>query len=161
MAQLYPSSLKAIHLNLIPSPPPSPRSPFAFLSFLCRHFLQLYSPAEAAGLKRAQNFQKTGSGYYQLFTTKPQTVAYLLADSPVGLLAWIYEKLHDWTDNYRWTDEEICTWVSIYWFSRAGPAASVRIYYESLKGDLVIGMGGYLPNVKLVGHVYPSRCDNS
>ena len=30
------------------------------------------------------------------------------------------------------------TWVSIYWFSRAGPAASVRIYYEfSLSGEVI------------------------
>jgi hypothetical protein len=63
--------------------------------------------------------------------TKPQTVGYALADSPVALLAWIYEKLHDWTDSYPWTDDEILTWVSIYWFSRAGPAASIRIYYEA------------------------------
>lgn len=24
----------------------------------------------------------------------------------------------------------VLTWVSVYWFSKAGPAASVRIYYE-------------------------------
>lgn len=58
-------------------------------------------------------------------------MGYALADSPVALLAWIYEKLHDWTDNYPWTDEEILTWISIYWFSRAGPAKSLFIYYEA------------------------------
>lgn len=51
-------------------------------------------------------------------------------DSPIALLAWIYEKLHDWTDNYPWTDDEILTWVSIYAFSVAGPGAAGRIYYE-------------------------------
>jgi len=39
--------------------------------------------------------------------------------------------LHDWTDEYPWTDEEILTWISIYWFSTAGPTASVRIYCEA------------------------------
>lgn len=58
------------------------------------------------------------------------SIGYSQADSPVGLLAWIYEKLHDWTDNYPWTDDEIITWISIYWFSRAGAAAASRIYYE-------------------------------
>ena len=29
----------------------------------------------------------------------------------------------------------VLTWISIYWFSRAGPAASLRIYYEALKAD--------------------------
>ncbi|KAI9435081.1 Alpha/Beta hydrolase protein [Lactarius indigo] len=60
----------------------------------------------------------------------PQTIGYSLADSPVGLLAWIYEKLVTWTDAYAWTDDEVLTWISVYWFSRAGPAASLRIYYE-------------------------------
>ena len=70
------------------------------------------------------------TGYNILQSTKPQTLAYALQDSPVALLAWIYEKLHDWTDNYPWTDDEILTWISIYQFSRAGPGAAQRIYYE-------------------------------
>jgi hypothetical protein len=47
------------------------------------------------------------------------------------LLSWIFEKLHDWSDDYPWTADEILTWVSMYWFSSAGPAANVRIYYEA------------------------------
>lgn len=37
----------------------------------------------------------------------------------------------DWTDGYQWKDEEILRWVSIYQFSRAGPGAAHRIYYEA------------------------------
>jgi hypothetical protein len=48
----------------------------------------------------------------------------------VALLAWIYEKLVDWTDAYPWTDDEVCTWMSIYWFSTAGPRAAHQLYYE-------------------------------
>ncbi|KAJ7484697.1 Alpha/Beta hydrolase protein [Mycena latifolia] len=50
---------------------------------------------------------------------------------PAGLLAWIYEKLVNWSDAYPWEDDEVLTWVSIYWFSRAGPTASLRIYFEA------------------------------
>jgi len=53
-----------------------------------------------------------------------------MTDSPVGLLAWIYEKLHDWTDSYAWTDDEVLTWVGIYYFSTAGPAATNNMYYD-------------------------------
>ncbi|KAI4520389.1 alpha/beta-hydrolase [Schizophyllum commune Loenen D] len=45
-----------------------------------------------------------------LQSTKPQTIAYALTDSPVGLLAWIAEKLLSWSDEYPWTDDEILTW---------------------------------------------------
>jgi hypothetical protein len=54
----------------------------------------------------SQDFFKNGTGYYAEQSTKPQTLGYSLADSPVGLLAWIYEKLVAWTDSYPWTDDE-------------------------------------------------------
>ncbi len=33
-------------------------------------------------------------------------MGYSLTDSPVGLLAWIFEKLVNWTDEYPWEDDE-------------------------------------------------------
>jgi len=95
-----------------------------------QHDFLAHSEREKYGVKRTKWFEEEGFGYNLLQGTKPQTIGYALADSPVALLAWIYEKLHDWSDDYPWTDDEICTWMSIYWFSTAGPAASVRIYYE-------------------------------
>lgn len=65
-----------------------------------------YSPADRAALERTQWFEQRGSGYYREQSTQPQTLGYSLADSPVGLLAWIYEKLYAWTDAYPWTEEE-------------------------------------------------------
>lgn len=50
--------------------------------------------------------RQKGRGYAIEQCTKPQTLGYGLADSPVALLAWIYEKLVSWTDNYPWTDDE-------------------------------------------------------
>ncbi|KAF8258647.1 Alpha/Beta hydrolase protein [Lactarius quietus] len=85
-----------------------------------------------------KNFLKNGRGYSAEQSTKPQTLGFSLSDSPVGLLAWIYEKLVTWTDAYPWSDDEVLTWVSIYWFSRAGPAASVRIYYELARASQVV-----------------------
>jgi len=106
-------------------------SPLLLLS----HLLFSYTPAEKEGLKRAEWFGRQGSGYYTEQGTQPQTLGYGLADSPVGLLSWIYEKLVLWTDSYPWDDDEVLTWISIFWFSRAGPAASLRIYYEVNKCD--------------------------
>lgn len=55
---------------------------------------------------RADNFTREGRGYSAVQSTQPQTLGYGLADSPVGLLAWIYEKLVRWTDDYKWDDDE-------------------------------------------------------
>jgi hypothetical protein len=54
----------------------------------------------------AKKFALLGEGYFELQCTKPQTIGYSLADSPSGLLAWIYEKLVEWTDAYKWDDDE-------------------------------------------------------
>ncbi|KAI2641411.1 Alpha/Beta hydrolase protein [Hypomontagnella submonticulosa] len=129
MGFLYPNHVLASHMNFILSLPPSPlHTPLLVLQYLTGR----YTPAEKAGLERTQWFRNEGSGYSQIQGSKPHTPGFALADSPVGLLAWIYEKLHDWTDKYPWTDEEILTWISIYYFSEAGADASIRLYYEIL-----------------------------
>lgn len=112
---------------------------------------------EKAGLERSMKFQKDGYGYLELQSTKPSTLGFGLADSPVALLAWIYEKLHEWTDDYPWTDDEVLAWVSIYQFSTAGPAASVRIYYEakhSAEDHVARGLE-HVPRVLLGYSIFP------
>ncbi|KAF4617644.1 hypothetical protein D9613_005859 [Agrocybe pediades] len=129
---------KAWHSNFPLAAPPHPvRRPFLLLSHLLAVIPYTsainpfaYTKREQTGLERSQWYQKTQAGYFTQQSTQPQTLGYSLADSPVGLLAWIYEKLVGWTDDYKWDDDEVLTWVSIYWFSRAGPAASIRLYYE-------------------------------
>ncbi|KAH7130052.1 Alpha/Beta hydrolase protein [Dendryphion nanum] len=133
IGQLYPTHVGASHINIIPAYPPSPKSPLSFLKFLSKYFLSLYSAAEFAGLERTQDYQKKQAAYYEVQSKNPMTIGYALADSPVATLAWIYEKLVIWTDGYEWGEEEVCTWMSVYWFATAGPASSVRIYHESTK----------------------------
>lgn len=111
-------------------------SPARFVYSLARHALSkvlpTYTQAESNALARAIDWSSgSGRAYFAQMATKPQTIGYSLTDSPVGLLAWIYEKLISWTDNYPWTDDEILTWVSIYYFSTAGPSAASFIYFES------------------------------
>ncbi|SMY20255.1 unnamed protein product [Zymoseptoria tritici ST99CH_1A5] len=129
----YPQRCLASHINMIRASPPSfGKNPILAL----KHALTPYSAADKKGFERSEWFLNEGQGYRLLQSTKPQTIGYAWQDSPVALLAWIYEKLHDWTDNYPWTDDEILTWVSIYYFSAAGPAASARIYYEAIHSPI-------------------------
>ncbi|KIX04125.1 uncharacterized protein Z518_07678 [Rhinocladiella mackenziei CBS 650.93] len=124
----YPKHCKATHVNMDQGNPPKwIRHP----SLAFQHAIKPYNAREKEGLARTKWFVEEGSGYRAQQATKPQTLGYALADSPVALLAWIYEKLRDWTDSYSWTEDEVCTWMSIYWFSAAGPAANLRIYYEA------------------------------
>jgi pimeloyl-ACP methyl ester carboxylesterase len=123
----YPEHCLASHLNLVLAKPPREDGS-------SQGDTSQISDAQAALEKKWQErtdwFAQEGMGYNILQSTKPATIGFALADSPVALLAWIWEKLHDWSDDYPWTDDEILTWVSIYQFSTAGPAASARIYYD-------------------------------
>ena len=160
MGLFYPESCRASHVNMpVPSHPHLPTHPDLFFKAQQTPL----SSSEKAGIARTQWFTKDGSGYNILQRTKPQTIGYSMTDSPVGLLAWIYEKLHDWTDNYQWTDDEILTWVSIYWFSTAGPHASQRIYYERGHDpeNLREKCNGYIPNVKLGCARFPKELFHS
>ena len=104
LASTYgPKHVKAWHTNMPDQVPPSALSrPIQYLSYL----LSPYDKHDRAALRRKDAFINTGSGYMHEQKTKPQTLGYSLADSPVGLLAWIYEKLFFWTDNYAWSDDE-------------------------------------------------------
>ena len=152
----YPDNVCASHINMISAQAPTLTSnPLLYV----QHALTPYSKREKANFDRLNWFFKEGSGYLSQQSTKPQTLGYALADSPVGLLAWIYEKLHDWTDEYPWTDDEILTWVSIYWFSTAGPAASLRIYYEIAHNPQQsrVAAKSYIPKVKLGLAYFPKE----
>ncbi|KAF8486934.1 Alpha/Beta hydrolase protein [Russula ochroleuca] len=134
-SQYGPQHVKASHTNFpIGAPISFRRNPIRYV----KHLITPYTPREREGLAHHTAFHTQGNGYFRVQSTRPQTLGYGLADSPVGMLAWIYEKLVQWTDSYPWTDEEVLTWISIFWFSRAGPAASVRIYYEVLRSSDIL-----------------------
>jgi pimeloyl-ACP methyl ester carboxylesterase len=83
------------------------------------------TPAEADRKERQRTYMDRKSGYAQLQRTRPQTVAYLLTDSPVAQLAWIGEKFHEWTDpDHPVSDDDILIAASIYWFTRTGGSAA-------------------------------------
>jgi len=127
--------VKASHTNMpVSDPVKFWQNPLGYLICL----FTPYTSREKQAFALTERFAQTGMGYFVQQTTKPQTLGYSLADSPVGLLAWVYEKLIAVTDAYPWTDDEVLTWISIYWFSRAGPASSIRIYYEMAKSGEIL-----------------------
>jgi pimeloyl-ACP methyl ester carboxylesterase len=89
---------------------------------------------DKARLDQLNRFQRQLSGYLQIQSTRPQTLAYGLADSPVGQLAWIAEKFKEWTDSDTRPEDAIdrdhlLTDVALYWFTNTA-ASSARLYYE-------------------------------
>jgi len=90
--------------------------------------------ADRSRAERFNQFQADGIGYLHLQSTRPQTLAYALSDSPVGQLAWIVEKFQEWTDPAAASPEaavgrdELLTTVSIFWFTGAGASSAHAVY---------------------------------
>ena len=87
-------------------------------------------PVDRLIKERMTAFQQDGSGYLAIQNTRPQTIGYGLVDSPVLQLAWIAEKVHDWTD-LPVDRDQLLTTVSIYWFTRSGASAAHTLYEQA------------------------------
>ncbi|PRY44745.1 epoxide hydrolase family protein [Umezawaea tangerina] len=77
------------------------------------------APDAAAYLARSAQWFRSEGGYIAVQSTRPNTLAVGLGDSPAGLAAWIVEKLESWSDDSAFTTDELLTWVTAYWVSGA------------------------------------------
>ncbi|CAH1191915.1 hypothetical protein PAECIP111892_00788 [Paenibacillus auburnensis] len=85
--------------------------------------------------RSAQEWISREGGYMTLQSTKPQTLAYGLSDSPVGLAGWIIEKFHAWSDckgdlRNSFSEDELLTNIMIYWVTNTF-GSTAHIYYEN------------------------------
>ncbi|MGC1214843.1 MAG: epoxide hydrolase family protein [Micromonospora sp.] len=100
-------------------------------------------PSDVAGLDESDlgrlgllnRFAVELSGYMKLQSTRPQTLAYALTDSPVGQLAWIVEKFKEWTDSAKVPEDAVdrdhlLTNVMIYWLT-ATAGSTANFYYDN------------------------------
>jgi epoxide hydrolase len=91
--------------------------------------------SEKARVQRIGDFMAEDFGYAQIQSTRPQTLAYGLTDSPVGQLAWIVEKFKEWTHPSDELPEAVVdrdrllTNVMLYWLTGTA-GSSARLYYE-------------------------------
>jgi pimeloyl-ACP methyl ester carboxylesterase len=74
-------------------------------------------------------------GYYTQQSTRPQTLGYGLADSPVAQAAWILEKYQSWTyhessaPDLPLNKDEMLDTIMLYWLSNSA-TSSARYYWE-------------------------------
>ena len=85
-------------------------------------------------LDRMAAFATEGSGYLAIQNSRPQTIGYGLADSPLLQLAWIAEKVHEWTD-LPVDRDQLLTIVSLYWFTGSGASAAHTLYDQAHSTD--------------------------
>lgn len=130
MALQHVPGLLAIHINMPATVPPD----------IAAHLTNGddapagLSEKETAAYESLNNFYKNNCGYSAMMVTRPQTVGYALADSPVGQAAWMYDKIVQWTysggePEKVLTRDEILDDISLYWLTNSATSAA-QIYWE-------------------------------
>jgi len=82
LAYDFPKQLLGIHINIL----------------ITRHPDGPQTQEEKEWQKRFKKEQRIEDGYRTQQATKPQTLSYAMMDSPVGVAAWIIEKMRGWSD---------------------------------------------------------------
>jgi epoxide hydrolase len=130
LGRIRPREVIGVHLNLIPGA--------AAVTEPTEEELAALDPAERertrASWERTLAWNRDRQGYADIQSTRPQTLAYALTDSPVGQLAWITEKFKEWTDSHDRPEDAVdrnhlLTNVMLYWLTGTA-GSSARIYYE-------------------------------
>ncbi|MGG1940004.1 epoxide hydrolase family protein [Paenibacillus polymyxa] len=125
LASNHPDLLYGIHLTDIG----------IIKDLLTSHEQVTLSEEEMHYKKNALEWISHEGGYMSLQSTRPQTLAYGLSDSPAGLAGWIVEKFRAWSDSngdlrQRFSENELITHIMIYWLTNT-IGSSTRMYYEN------------------------------
>ncbi len=115
-------SCKGIHVNM-PFAPPT------------KEAIENPSDRDKLAFEGLNYYQEWGSGYSKQQSTRPQTLGYGLADSPIGQASWIIEKFYEWTDcdghpENILNKEELLDNIMFYWLTKSA-SSSARLYWES------------------------------
>lgn len=132
LALLYPENVEGVHLNFIS---PALQPPFGTDA-------PALTSDEQDFKDRLSKFIAEEGAYLTLQATKPQTLAFALADSPSGLAAWISEKFVSWAGHDGDLEtvislDKLLTIISIYWFGN-NIDASLRIYKENRLAPIIV-----------------------
>lgn len=93
------------------------------------------APEEAEFVRMAQAWMQSEMAYALLHSSKPDTLAVALNDSPAGLAAWVLEKFHAWSDAddvvARYGRDRLLANLTLYWVTGT-IGSSMRLYYETV-----------------------------
>ncbi|MCS3763113.1 epoxide hydrolase family protein [Bradyrhizobium centrosematis] len=124
-ARQAPAGLLGIHVNL---PATLPTEVAKVLASGASAPAQL-SAVEREAYETLAVFNKKYRAYAAIMGTRPQTIAYGLADSPAGLAAWMFDYNNGEPQRLLARDEMLDD-VTLYWLTNTG-ASSARIYWET------------------------------
>ncbi len=124
IALRHPDRVLAAHVSAVAPKPDAPDGPPP-------------TTAELAYRDRGAVWSRDEGGYQAIQSSRPQTLAFALADSPAGLASWIVEKFRAWTDCNGdvlsvFPMETLVDNLMVYWMTNT-IGSSTRYYYEAAR----------------------------
>ena len=143
----HPQACAAIHINIL----------------TMRHKDAPSSAAEIAWARQFDKDQVVQDGYRTQQATKPQTLSYAMMDSPVGVAAWILEKMHGWSDTANddvesvYTKDQLLTNIMVYIVTRTFNTASWIYYGRREEGGRILSPEGRRVEVPTACALFPKE----
>ena len=103
------------------------------------------------------------NGYRTQQATKPQTLSYAMMDSPVGVAAWILEKMNSWSDTVGhdvesvYTKDQLLTNIMVYIVTRTFNTASWIYYGRREEGGRLLSPEGKRVEVPTGCALFPAE----
>ena len=128
-----------------------------------RHFAGPQTPEETQWAEALARDQVMEDGYRTLQATKPQTLGYAMADSPVGVAAWIIEKFHGWSElkdgdlGSVYTKDVLLTNIMIYLVTGSFNSATWIYFGRREEGGRILSPEGRRVEVPTAVAVFPAE----
>ena len=138
---------KAIHINIL----------------TMRHKDGPQGPEEQMWADKFEHDQIMENGYRTQQATKPQTLSYAMMDSPVGVAAWILEKMNSWSDTTGndvesvYTKDQLLTNIMVYIVTRTFNTASWIYYGRREEGERLLSPEGKRVEVPTGCALFPAE----
>ncbi len=138
---------RAIHINIL----------------TMRHPDGPQTAAEQAWAEQFEIDQIMENGYRTQQATRPQTLSYAMMDSPVGVAAWILEKMNSWSDTDGndvesvYSKDQLLTNIMIYIITRTFNTASWIYYGRREEGGRILSPEGWRVEVPTACAVFPKE----
>lgn len=123
-------------------------------------------PEEEAWAANFERDQVMQNGYRTQQATKPQTLSYAMMDSPVGVAAWILEKMNGWSDTDGddvesvYSKDQLLTNIMVYIVTRTFNTASWIYYGRREEGGRLLSQEGRRVEVPTGCAVFPKEMLN-
>lgn len=132
MARQSAPGLLGIHLNLPATVPPEVARALAAGGPAPNDL----SDKEKAAYAAIDTFYKKYRAYGVIMGTRPQAIGYALADSPIGLAAWIFD-YNNGEPARRLNRDDVLDDITLYWLTNTATSAA-RIYWETAGQSVIL-----------------------